>query len=310
MKQLFKYGYIAAALSLLWMSLAIPAPARAAVQQCKPVNLPGGNSSYPGIDGHLFNCMPEPRNQLEKDMQIVVVHDVIASVGKYGPKNEDILGKGAVDIMVFYNGQDAFDTLGIETGAREPSIKPNESGRSWATVLGQPSLKTPTTTVWIWTQTQWTALKGKIPSMADVDANQLMGTTKHELGHQFDVQWAKVSDPSWTSITMNDSIWRKALSCDAKIVTNATRESAMRKWPRLFTGVGDYAQNEIFAELCATEVSGGVDPIEDLWLKMNLSCAYYYVQTLEQSNGAGPATRLPNTLCRCSDPDGSTLTLK
>jgi len=295
--KLFSKWYIAA-VSLLLMSLATPAPSGATVQQRRPLYLPGGNSPYPGVDNHLFNCMPEPRNQEEKDLQTKVMHDVIACAGKYGPDNERLLEQARVDIMVFYNGRDALDTLGIKLGGAEVPAKPGETGRSWTSLEGQPSLNNPTTSIWVWSLDQWNSLNGTVPS--SVNDEQVMGTTKYELGHQFDVLWAKVQNPSWRSITQNDLTWIKAINCDARSIDIQTVESARAKWPRLFLP-GKYAASEIFTELTAMEV-GGVDLEEDEWLKRNFSCASYYVHNLEQSHGTAPVVSLPynSGVCKCS----------
>lgn len=266
-------------------------PASATVQTC--TQWPATPlTSYPR-DGHLFKCFPAPRNSNEQTLQSQMMNSVSSAVARLTLDEQTKLKNANVQIRVFYNGTDATQTLG-----ESPSLPPhlNESGRSWV-LPGNNTANLPiaTTSVWIFTLTEFNALNGAIPTT--FTASQSGGTTNHELGHQLDRVWAvqnNLAVAATALMSFNATSSPRAAQAVAEAVlwdySQPGFDWTTAKTTQFYTvdsnGHNAIKQNEVFAEFIAAFNGGGVLPAEDLFLGSNFKCTTNVMAYLQNHNGA------------------------
>lgn len=272
-----------ASMALLALGFAsFSTPASATVQTCtKWPATPG--TSYP-LNGYLYQCFPAFRNVNEQTLQSQMMNAANAGVARLSSSERNDLQSHNVQIRVFYNGTDAFDTLAIPAGTgSEPALKPTESGRSWiAPIYG---LTVPTTTLFVFTQTQWTALNGAIPTT--YNATQLGGTAHHELGHQMDRIWAQRlgyanfgTAPAVITLNATNKNYGKAVNVDGARLSAQDVTTLQTLYPKFLTSTGGLNFNEIFAEQFAMNTGGGSNGptgADDTFLRSRFPCSLWYV---------------------------------
>jgi hypothetical protein len=116
------------------------------------------------LNGHIFNCMPAPRNNAEKNLQKGILDYVNAAVASYHFDMKNKLNAKNVDIVVAYNMTFGMRKVAVIPGSGgERPIGVNESGRSWVFPNTNKIITNPTTVVVPYTLAQWNKLRGAIP---------------------------------------------------------------------------------------------------------------------------------------------------
>ena len=281
----------AAALSVAAIALGallLPQSASATIRTCTAYSPPPGfpNPGYPVSTGNLYFCFPSTTIFTEQQLQLLAKNTVVGALSNWTSAVRAQLNAKHVDFYVFYNGFDAFQTLGISSP--DPALKANETGRSWVLPNRTPSLPNPTTSVFLFTVDQWNALQGRTPTTGDLVQKQLSGTVVHESGHQMDRVWAQLLNytPTATAlVTGNTSTggnnYQTAINWDGARLTAQDISDLKTKYPRLL--VDPTVANpklsfaEIFAESIANYTGGGASSTEDTFITTRFPCGYAYV---------------------------------
>lgn len=297
-------GVLALALAGMGGSFLAAAPAQAAVS-C-PIYPSPVQTTWPK-NGHIYNCMPTPRNSAETALQAQILNTA-AIGGNLNTNAKTKLNAKNVDIIVAYTAVDAFAKAGITPGVGgEKPIGAGESGRSWVFTNTNATLVNPTTAVFVYTQTQWNAIPGtpKIPT--SYVGSQLTGTVHHELGHQLDRIWAQYLGytPTATAVITGTaaSHFGVAVNVDGAQLTPADITTIQNNYPRLLIDPPPASPvlnfNEIFAEQVAINAGGGANSAEDTFINAKFRCSTWLV-TQMYTNGGTPPASPPNptgTIC-------------
>lgn len=291
-------GIAALAIAGVAGSFTIATPAQAAVS-C-PVWPSPVQSSYP-LNGHIYNCMPTPRNSAETTFQADVLNRINSGIANY-KTDRTKLNTRNIDIVVTYDPVTAFARVGVTPGVgQENPIAPDESGRSFVFPNRSTTIQNPTTMVFVYTQMQYTALGTTIPSgFTAAQSTQLGGTVVHELGHQFDRIWSQqlgYAPTATSTITLNsnNANFNSAINLDGVRLTATDINDLRTKYPGLLVKPIPNPPtnptiniNEIFAEAVAMNRGGGANSAEDTFLRAKFTCAVWYVTQMVNSGGTPP----------------------
>lgn len=294
----FKKLLAAASLVLIGLGAsAISSPASAAVNCPKWPSPLGTNYA---LNGHIYNCMPTPRNGSESALQQQILNRVNAAVADFTGDMKTKFNAKNVDIVVSYNAVDGYAKANVTPGSGgEPASSANESGRSWVLGNKNATIVNPTSMIFVYTQTQWSALGGAIPT--SYNSTQVGGTLHHELGHQIDRVWAQYNGwaPAATAIVVNNSTnanYGKAVNIDGQQLTAADITTIQNNYPRLLQNSTTLNINELFAEEVASVNGGGANASEDSFISTKFRCSQWFVTTMKNTNGVPPAAPNPG-LC-------------
>lgn len=292
MKRTFKNLLAVASLAIVGIGSFIAAtPANAAVSCPKyPIPL---QTTYP-LNGHIYNCMPTPRNSAETTLQASILNNVNVAVAAFQAKRANDLNPRNIDIQVSYTAADSYAAnQGLIVG--EPPSQPGETGRSWVLPNHNPPIITnPTTTIFVFTVQQWNAVPGSPKIPTTFNSTQLTGTVHHELGHQFDRIWAQKQAyaPTASATVTNNTTNTKyisALTIDAGLLVQADIDQIKNNWPWMLDAAGALRRNEFFAEQVAINANGGATPALDIFINAKFRCSTWYVtQMFTAVNNAAP----------------------
>lgn len=282
------------------------APAHATIQPCTQYVPPPGtpNTGYPAFTGNLYFCFPASRNSNETNAQLLMRNNVAGAFSNITIPIRGNLQSRSINFYVFYNGNDAFDTLQVDTSHGEPPVKSNESGRSWVFLPpNNPTNKaTPVTSIFVWTNDQYATLglNTRSPTTGDIPTaqqTQLSGTARHETGHQIDRVWAQQLNfaPASSSLMVNNyTNYATALGWDGAHLTQADLNTMSAQFPRLVDSSQNLQRGEFFPELIAMFTGGGALPAEDTFITSKFPCARWLVQQgLYSSTGLTPNIGTP-----------------
>lgn len=281
----------------------ISSPAHAAVRTC--TDWPGGTGQPYPKNGNLKKCFPAPLTSAETYLQNDMMNNVNAAISNLTANEKSLMSSKGIVFYVFYNGVDAFDTLGDPNG-----VKPGETGRSYVWTNTTPVVG-PKTALWPFTPNQWQALNGARPTTYNLQ--QFMGTAVHEAGHHMDRVWAQINGyaPTIQAIISTNSTLNpiaaqshiNALNFDGARLTAADIQWMKINFPHLIKtvkGVDRLATNEVFAEQFARihgGGAGGASGAEATFLLQHFSCSNWVVTYLKTNNGNTPPTPATGSTC-------------
>lgn len=265
-------------------------------------------STYPK-NGHLYNCMPTPRNAAENTLQQTILNKVNAAVADYAANAADLNIRN-VDIQVSYTAADSYAKNGALGTQNEPPSSATETGRSWVLPNKNPPILTnPTTSVWVFTVAQWNAISGnpKIPTTFNQD--QLSGTVRHELGHQFDRIWAQKQkngagwNPTGTALVHNNqenNVWTQAFTRDVGKLQAPQITELEQNFPWMLNNPGtpqhSLKPNEFIAEEII--VQQGATPALTTWIRTNLPCSQWVITQMANSSTKAVPTPPEKDKCK------------
>lgn len=265
-----------------------------------PVN---PTATYPQ-NGHLYNCMPTPRNQAEQTFQLDVLATLNRAVaGDFGNDKKVKLSAKLVDIVISYDRGTSETKSGLPV---TPSgTAPTETGRSFVLPNQNSTLQHPTSILWVFTPAEW--VPGTIPSsLALLQEDRLSQTVKHELGHQIDRVWAQTPNnypPTSTATIVNNTNNKhfiQALQWDIDNLSQADR-TTMATDPNLryyvFSTTPTFTTKnaEMYAEEFAITVKNFPVPAIDQWIFDHFKCSRQFLIAQSNANGVPPAT--PPAFC-------------
>lgn len=289
MKRTFKGLLAIASLAVVAVgSFLLPSSAQAAIRTCAPYS--GSLTGYPYTTGNLYFCLPAPQNSAETNLQTVIKSSSANVFPNFTSISRTELQNKNVKWYIFYNGQDAIDTLkSMGLSASEPGPKPTETGRTFS-VPSASGLPAPTSAIFVYNTQQWNAMGGAIPTQSNgYSGTQLIGTIRHETGHEFDRIFGLDIPLSGTgiSITNTDTNFAKAIAWDAADMTAADIAAVTgTQYYDTSTGI---KWNEVFAESIASKVGGGAKPSDGTNLiRPIFKCTYWYVDNLYTSVAGSP----------------------
>lgn len=282
----------------------IATPASAAVNCPKyPIPL---QTSYP-LNGHIYNCMPTPRNSAETQLQAQILNSVNAGVSKFFNKRTNDLNARNIDIVVAYTGADAFAKESFTPVPPEKQIGDNESGRSFVFPNQTAVLTNPTSNIFVFTKNQWNAIPGNPKIPTSYSGAQVTGTTAHELGHQMDRIWAQKLgySPAASAVVTGTvaSHFGAAVNIDGAQLTQTDIDTISNNYPRLLVDPPPAAPvlnfNELFAEMIAIQAGGGVRQPEDDFIKAKFRCSLWVVTSMwnNDANNNTPPANPTSGLC-------------
>ncbi|GEM_PF-3471099 len=303
MKRTFKNLLAIAGLAIVGFGSFVAATPANAALSCPKYPIPL-QTTYP-LNGHIYNCMPTPRNSAETQLQAQILNGVNAAVAAFQNKRTNDLNPRNIDIQVSYTAADSYAAnQGLILG--EPPSQAGETGRSWVLPNHNPPIITnPTTTIFVFTVSQWNAVPGNPKIPTSYNSTQLAGTVHHELGHQFDRIWAQKQGyaPSASAIVTNNTTNMKyisALTIDAGILSPTDFNHMKTTWPWMLDAAFNYKPNEFFAEQIAINANGGATPALTMFINDKFRCSTWYVtQMYNAVNNAAPVSP-PNptgTIC-------------
>ena len=283
------------------LSIFSTAPAQAAVRTCTLYNNPN-DPGWPTQTNNLYTCFPSPHNQAEASLQTDMKLKAAGSPSNLDATSRSIMANKGTNVYVFYNPQDAKDTLSLVNFSTSTTI----SGFSYSYPSAQPGLNgRPTSLIFVFTASQWAAIPNQTPTSYDV--NQLMGTVHHELGHQMDARWTEITAnaPQLTAgtnrtISANATLFIAQVTKDASAISATDRNNFHALYPGFFIpGTTNWSISELTAEFFAIYSGGGTSNNADTILSNLFPCSvsHYMYWTIHQ-NGVLP-TGAPGTVGFC-----------
>lgn len=266
-------------------SFFVPSQAEAAVRTCTPYS--GTLTGYPYTTGNLFFCLPTPTPGAETNLQTVIKSSGANTFLNFTTITRTELQNKNVKFYIFYNGNDAIDTLkSMGLPASTPGPTATETGRSFTVPNG---LATPASAIFVYNLNQWNAMGGATPTQSNgYNGTQYVGTIRHETGHEFDRIWFQ--DIPLTggngNLTGVDTRFIQALTWDVADMTAA--EITAVTGTQYYNASGA-RREEIFAESIASKTGGGAVPSDGTNLiRPIFKCTYWYVDSLYTSVAGSP----------------------
>ncbi len=288
-------GIAALAIAGIAGSLIAATPAQANVA-CVLWPLPTNPNANYALNGHIYDCMPAPRNINESTFQTDVRNRVNSAIADMTQDEKNKLNGKLVDIVIAYDRTTAESKAGLPV--TPSTTAPTETGRTYVFQNAAPNIQHPTTLLWVFAPSQWNP--NVIPSnLTSAQGNQITGTVHHEYGHHMDRVWAQTPNgfsPSTARMTANttNSNYQKALDWDVANM-NQTDRNTMISNPSLSPYVKSTSpfaikENEMYAEQFAITVGGNI-PTLDNWILTHFTCSRQFVitQAGAVNNGLPPA---------------------
>lgn len=294
--------YMLGALAVAAAGFLFAAPANANSVSCTNITISG--AGYPADGANLKNCMRHPgTDQSEATRQNQIINSVNGAAHILNTTKRNQIKNKDVIYYIFSNGQDAIDTLGLQT----QSPKPTETGRSWTipNSVENPNVPFPIITIWEYTVQQW---NNGNPITTGYQYSQTGGTAEHEEGHHFDRIWAQLlsyqdipnppQSPIPATMTNADAAWLSAYQKDLAHLSTTAQNIINAQSPRLNNSA------ELFAVEFGSRAGGGLGPVINLgggntvsegqFVKDNFPCTTYYMLRIYLANGTPPSAPAPS----------------
>jgi len=253
---------------------------------------PSQTANY-ALNGHIFNCMPSPRNVNEVSFQNAVLSRVNSAIADMTQDEKNKLSAKLVDIVVAYDRATAEVAAGLAVTPNGTMI--NETGRSYVLTNTNATVLHPTSLVWVYAPSQWNS--SVIPSsLSSALGSQLTGTIHHEYGHQLDRVWAQTNgySPSNATIVNNTTnyTYSTAIFWDLQHLLQNDRDTMAQQFPQFVQSTNPFTlkNNEIYAEEVAITNKGNL-PTADTFIQQHFPCSRQFVitQAGPLNNGVPPA---------------------